>query len=84
MCGHGSPIDHFCNKAKPLQRLSSQELKTECIIRAKRDIKLHPGFVPLAEKCVLNTGYVHMVRDTGVVNPSDSNCVTVVGDAVFR
>jgi hypothetical protein len=84
MFGYGSPIDQFCNRTKPPLRFSSEELKAECITRAKHDNKLHPDFVTLAEKCVINTGYVHMVRDTGTVKPWDSNCVTLVGDAVFK
>lgn len=84
MFGYGSPLDQFTNKSKPPQRLSSEELKMECINRIKRDTKLHPDYLALAEKCIINTGYVHMVRDTGAVKPWDSNCVTLVGDAVFK
>jgi hypothetical protein len=84
MFGYGSPINEFMNKSKPPQKLSSQELRTECIARTRFDRKLHPDFKTLAEKCILNTAYIHMVKNTKAMKPWTSDNVTLVGDAVFK
>lgn len=84
MFGYGSPINQFCNQSKPPHKLTSEELKTEVITRVKLDPKLHPDFLTLAEKCLINTAYVHMVRDAKAVKSWNSSCVTLLGDAVFK
>lgn len=84
MFGYGSPVDEFCNKSKLPQHLTSEELKTECIARAKSDPKIHPDFLKLTEKCIINTAYIHLARNTKAVKPWRSNCVTLIGDAVFK
>lgn len=84
MFGYGSPISEFVNKSKPPQTFSSEELKQEVIARAKNDPKVHPDFLILAEKCVVNTAYIHMVRNIKAIKPWSANNVTLVGDAVFN
>lgn len=84
MFGYGSPINEFVNRSKPPSAFSSEELKTECITRAKRDRKIHPDFATLAERCCINTAYVHMIKNIKAVKPWASENVTLVGDAVFK
>ncbi|KUJ22438.1 FAD/NAD(P)-binding domain-containing protein [Mollisia scopiformis] len=84
MFGHGGPVREFINKSKPPTSLSSAELKTEIIARVKADPKIDPKFVALAEHCVLNTSYVHAVRDCQAVKKWDTGSVTLMGDAVFN
>lgn len=84
MFGYASPITEFADKSKPPQKMTSAELKEECIARAKLDWRLHPDFKNLAEKCILNTAYVHMVKNAKAIKPWTSDNVTLVGDAVFN
>ncbi|KAH8602811.1 hypothetical protein B0O99DRAFT_604380 [Bisporella sp. PMI_857] len=84
MFGYGSPIGRFRNQSKAPDKLSSEELRQECIDRAKAEPNMHPDFVTMAEKCILNTAYIHMVRDTKAIKPWSSDCVTLIGDAVFN
>jgi len=84
MFGYGSPINQFSNKTKAPHKLSTEELKAEVITRIKLDPKIHPDFMTLAEKCLIHTSYVHMVRDTKAVKPWNPSCVTLLGDSVFK
>ncbi|KAE8452146.1 hypothetical protein EG329_001613 [Mollisiaceae sp. DMI_Dod_QoI] len=84
MFGYGGPVREFINKTKPPTKLSSAELKAECIARVRADPKIDPRFVALAEHCILNTAYVHAVRDCQAVKRWDTSCVTLMGDAVFN
>jgi len=63
MFGYGSPVDEFLNKKKPPRKLSPEELKEECIVRVRFIPNADPKFLALAEKCVINTAYVHVLRD---------------------
>jgi 2-polyprenyl-6-methoxyphenol hydroxylase-like FAD-dependent oxidoreductase len=84
MFGYGSPINEFTNKSKPPAQLSSLELKEECLARVRADPKIDPRFVALAEHCVPNTAYVHVVRDCHAIKRWDTGSVTLIGDAVFN
>jgi hypothetical protein len=84
MFGYGSPINEFTNKSKHPTAFSSGELKQECIARAKSDPKIHPDFLTLAEKCIINTAYLHMVRNIKAMKPWHLKNVALVGDAVFK
>lgn len=84
MFGYGSTIRSFCNKTKPPQEFTSAELKEECIVRAGLDRKLHPDFVNLVERCLVNTAYLHMIKDTKALKPWDDDCITLLGDSVFK
>lgn len=84
MFGYGSPVDEFLNKKKPPGKLSPEELKEECIARVRLIPNADPKFLALAEKCVINTAYVHVVRDCQAVKRWDTNRVTLIGDAVFK
>lgn len=84
MFGYGSPVDEFSNRAKPPGKLSPEELKEECIARVRLVPKIDPRFIALAEKCVINTAYVHVVRDCQAVKRWETSCITLIGDAVFK
>ena len=84
MFGYGSPVDEFLNKTKPPGKLSPEELKEECIARVRLISNAVPKFLSLAEKCVINTAYVHVVRDCQAVKRWDTSRVTLIGDAVFK
>lgn len=84
MFGYGSPVNEFLNKETPPGKLSPEELKEECIARVRSVPNVDPKFVALAEKCLINTAYVHVVRDCQAVKRWDTGCVTLVGDAVFK
>ncbi|KAF8866380.1 FAD/NAD(P)-binding domain-containing protein [Acephala macrosclerotiorum] len=84
MFGYGGPIREFINKSKPAIKLSSAELKAECIARTRADPRIDPKFIALAENCVLNTAYVHAVRDCQAVKRWDTSNVTLMGDSVFN
>lgn len=84
MLGHGGPRNAFINKSKPPVQLTSAELKAEVITRMKADPKMYPKFVALAEQCILNTAYVHNVREAHAVKRWDTSGVTLMGDSVFK
>lgn len=84
MYGYGSPIHEFNNQSKAPNMLSSVELKAECLARVRSDPNMDPRFVALTELCVVNSAYVHTVRDCQAVKRWDTSCVTLVGDAVFK
>lgn len=84
MFGYGSPCNEFINKSKPISKLTSEELKEECILRARSDPKIHPNFVTLAEQCIINTAYVHVVKDCQAIKKWNSDSVTLIGDSVFK
>lgn len=84
MFGYGGPIHEFINKTKPPTKLSSAELKAECLARTRADPKIDPKFVALAEHCVVNTAYVHSLRDCQAVKRWDTSSITLMGDAVFK
>jgi hypothetical protein len=84
MFGYGSPISEFVNKSKGVYDMTAIDLKNEVIARARLDPKMHPNLRKLAEHCVINTAYVHMVKNCSAVKPWDSSRVTLIGDAVFK
>lgn len=84
MFGYGSPVDEFLNKKKPPGKLLPEELKEECIARVRLIPNADPKFLALAESCVINTAYVHVVRDCQAVKRWDTSPVTLIGDAVFN
>jgi hypothetical protein len=84
MFGYGSPVDGFLNKEKAPGKLSCEELKQECIARIRAVPNVDPKFIDLAEKCVINTAYVHIVRDCQAVKRWETDSVTLIGDAVFK
>ncbi|TGO86655.1 hypothetical protein BPOR_0286g00050 [Botrytis porri] len=84
MYGYGSPASAFINKTKPPEEFTPVELKTEIIARSKTDRNVHPNFLQLAEMCLTNTAYLHMVKKCDSVKPWDSTSVTLIGDAVFN
>lgn len=84
MYGYGSPASAFTNKTKRPEELTPLELKAEIISRSKRDKTIHPNFLKLAEMCLTNTAYLHMVKKCDSVKPWDSANVTLIGDAVFK
>ncbi len=81
---YGSPVDEFLDKKTPPGKLSPEELKEECIARIRLVPTADPKFLALAEKCVINTAYVHVVRDCQAVKRWDISRVTLIGDAVFK
>ena len=84
MFGYGSPVDEFLNKKKPPGKLSPEELKEECIARVRLIPNSDPKFLALAEKCVVSTAYVHVVRDFQAVKRWHTSRMTLIGDAVFK
>lgn len=84
MYGYGSPIHEFSNRSKPPGELSSVELKAECLSRVLSDPNIDPRFVTLTEHCVVNSAYVHTVKDCQAVKRWDTSSVTLIGDAVFK
>lgn len=84
MFGYGSPVDEFLNKGQPPGKFSAEELKEECIARIRAVPNVDPKFVALAEKCIINTAYVHIVRDCQAVKRWDTGSVTLIGDSVFK
>jgi len=84
MFGHGGPAREFINKTKPPLQFTSAELKAEVIARVKADPKMDLRFVALVEQCVLNTAYVHAVRECQAVKRWDTSSVTLMGDSVFK
>lgn len=84
MFGYGSPTNEFCNQTKQPYEFSSEELKIECVQRAKMDPNIHPDFLALAEQCVIDTAYIHIIRNSEAVKPWQSDSVTLIGDAVFK
>ncbi|KAG4426618.1 hypothetical protein IFR04_000049 [Cadophora malorum] len=84
MYGYGSPIHEFSNRSKPPGELSSVELKAECLSRVLSDPNIDPRFVTLTEHCVVNSAYVHTVKDCQAVKRWDTSSVTLIGDAVFN
>ncbi|KAL3419847.1 O-methyltransferase [Phlyctema vagabunda] len=83
MFGYGSPLSQFINK-KPPEEMTSEELKAECVARAKTDRNIHPNFVALIDQCVLNSAWLHIVRDCQTITPWDSGSITLIGDSVFK
>ncbi|QSZ29892.1 hypothetical protein DSL72_004410 [Monilinia vaccinii-corymbosi] len=84
MYGYGSPASAFINQTKPPENLTPQELKAEIINRSKANQDIHPSFLKLAEMCLTNTVYLHMIKKCDSIKPWDSTNVTLVGDAVFN
>ena len=84
MFGYGSPVNEFCNKSKQPYELTSEELKVEIVTRAQTDSSVHPNLVTLTQRCVIDTAYMHIVRNSQPVKPWNSECVTLIGDAVFK
>jgi hypothetical protein len=84
MFGYGSPVHEFSNQSKPPGKLTSIELKEECLARVRSDPSIDPKFVALAEYCIVNTAYVHIVRDCQAIKKWDTGSVTLLGDAVFK
>ncbi|KAH7364550.1 hypothetical protein BKA65DRAFT_140569 [Rhexocercosporidium sp. MPI-PUGE-AT-0058] len=84
MYGYGSPTHEFSNQSKAPNMLSSLELKAECLARVRSDPNMDPRFVALTELCVVNSAYVHMVRDFQAVKRWNTSAITLVGDAVFN
>jgi hypothetical protein len=84
MFGYGSPTDEFHNKSKPPTRFSPEELKAEIIARVRADPKIDPAFVSLAEQCIVNTSYTHLVKDSQVIKKWNTDLVTLIGDSVFK
>ncbi|RDW73539.1 hypothetical protein BP6252_07446 [Coleophoma cylindrospora] len=83
MFGYGSPVSKFINK-KPVTELSREEMKEECILRAKTDPDIHPNLLALAEHCAVSSGWMHLVQDCQVIKHWESDCVTLIGDSVFN
>jgi hypothetical protein len=86
MFGYGSPINEFSNRTKPPGELSPSDLKAEILVRVQADPNIDSKFVALAQHCIVNTAYVHVVRDCQAIKrwDTDSVTVTLVGDAVFK
>ncbi|KAI9742544.1 MAG: hypothetical protein M1818_003684 [Claussenomyces sp. TS43310] len=84
MFGYSSTRDCFLNRTNIPEELSREELKGELIARAKRDKNVHPHFAALAERCITNTAYLHVVKNCDAIKPWESRSVTLVGDAVFN
>ncbi len=84
MIGYGSPINEFTSKSKTLVKLSSLELKKECLERVQADPNIDPRFVALTEHCLPNTSFIHIVRDCHAIKKWDSSSVTLIGDAVLK
>ena len=84
MLGYGSPVDESLNKKKSPRKLSPEELKEECIARVRLIPNADPKFLALAEECVINTAYVHVVRDCQAVKRWDTSRMTLIGDVVFK
>ncbi|KAF4636347.1 hypothetical protein G7Y89_g1739 [Cudoniella acicularis] len=82
--GYGGPRSEFLNQSKPISKLSSEELKLECIMRARGNPNIHPNFVALAEQCIINTAYVHVVKDCQAIKRWNTDSVTLIGDSVFN
>jgi hypothetical protein len=84
MFGYGSPAAEFSNRTKPPDKLTSTELKAECLARVRSDPNIGPKFIALAEHCIINTAYVHTVKDCQAIKKWDTSSVTLIGDAVFK
>jgi hypothetical protein len=84
MFGYGSPVSQFINRRCPPAELSNEELKEEILLRTKSEKNMHPNFVALAEKCLVDTAYVHVVKKCDVVSAWNDGQVTLIGDAVFK
>ncbi|KAH8648312.1 hypothetical protein BGZ60DRAFT_499693 [Tricladium varicosporioides] len=84
MFGYGSPVSRFVNRRCAPQNLSKQELKNEVIARSKGEKKMHNTFLALAEKCLVDTAFVHVVKKCEAIRPWNDNQVTLIGDAVFN
>ena len=84
MYGYGSPLHEFSNRTKHPTKMSPTELKEECLARVRADKAMDPRIVELTERCLVNTAWVHLVRDSQAVKKWDSGTVTLVGDAVFK
>lgn len=77
-------MNAFVNKSKPPIQFTFAELKAEVMARMQADPKMDPKFVTLAEHCILNTAYVHNVRESQAVKRWDTSVVTLMGDSVFK
>jgi hypothetical protein len=84
MFGYGSPVGESSNKTKPPGELSPAELKAEILSRVQADPNIDSRFIALAQNCITNTGYVHVVRDCQAIKRWDTASVTLIGDAVFK
>lgn len=84
MYGYGGPVHEFCNRSKPPAKLSPSELKEECLARVRSDPHMDPRIVSLTEHCVVNTAYVHVVKEYQAIKKWDTSSVTLLGDAVFK
>jgi hypothetical protein len=84
MYGYGSPLHEFSNRSKPPDKLTPLELKEECLARVRSDPKIDPKFVALTEHCIINTAYVHVVKECQTIKKWETNSVTLIGDAVFK
>lgn len=84
MYGYGSPLSEFSNRSKPPDKLTPLELKEECLARVRSDPTIDPKFIALTEHCVVNTAYVHVVKECQAIKKWDSGSVTLIGDAVFK
>jgi len=84
MFGYGGPTDEFSNKTKSPGEFSPAELKAEILARVQADPNRDSIFVALAEHCIANTAYVHVVRDCQAIKRWDTDSVTLIGDAVFK
>lgn len=84
MFGYGSPVSRFANRRCAPQYLSKQELKNEVVARSKAEKKMHHTFLALAEKCLVETAFVHVVKKCEAIRPWNDDQVTLIGDAVFK
>lgn len=84
MFGYGSAVSRFVNRRCAPQNLSKQELKDEVVARSRAEKKMHHTFLALAEKCLVETAFVHVVKKCEAIRPWNDDQVTLIGDAVFK
>ena len=82
MCGVGCLTEDFLNKTKRPEEMTPDELKAECLERARN---WHPTFRNLVSLAIPSSVYMAHIKTQDPIKPwANGGRVTLLGDAAHR
>lgn len=78
MVGLGCYSDEFHNQSKPIDDMTPEELKDECLARTEQ---WHPLLRSLVALTVPNSAHVAHIKTQDPIEPWETGMVTILGDA---